>query len=501
MLIPILASAEKVEIKGIWYNLIEKSHVAEVTYGNWDVYSSTYYYYQDDERYTGDITIPASIEYDGIIWNIKTIGLNAFRDCQLLKSISLPKGLVSIGVCAFYGCKSLKTITIPETVNQIDAAAFRGCKGLTKVYISDLMAWLNIKFGDNYFSSPHEANPLTNGKHLFLNGVEIKDLVIPEGVSTIGDFAFDGCEGLTSVKIPNGVTSIGYGAFSYCNGITNINIPNSVTSINHLAFEGCTGLTSVSIPNSVTDIGENVFAGCSNLYSLELSQAINHIKRYSFFDCSSLKSIIIPNSVTMISGSAFQNCISLKSLTIGNGIKIISRYSYESGAFENCKELTDVYCLAENVPNTDADAFKNSMIEYATLHVPSKSVNDYKAAEPWKYFSDIVPINEESLDRCATPEISYANGKISLSCETEGVEFISKVTVEDAKDYYDSEFTLSQTYKITVYATKAGYENSDVATREIAIENGQSLLFGDLNKDGKVNVADHVKLSDIIMNK
>ena len=77
----------------------------------------------------------------------------------------------------------------------------------------------------------------------------------------------------------------------------------------------------------------------------------------------------------------------------------------------------------------------------------------------------------------------------------------TEVTVTDAKKYYDSEFTLSQTYKITVYATKAGYENSEVATREIVIENGQTTLFGDLNKDGKVNVADHVKLSDIIMNK
>ena len=91
--------------------------------------------------------------------------------------------------------------------------------------------------------------------------------------------------------------------------------------------------------------------------------------------------------------------------------------------------------------------------------------------------------------------------KITLSCETEGVEFISKVLVEDAKDYNDAEFTLSQTYKISVYATKDGYENSDVVTREIVIGNGQSMLFGDLNKDGKVNVADHVKLSEIILNK
>ena len=119
-------------------------------------------------------------------------------------------------------------------------------------------------------------------------------------------------------------------------------------------------------------------------------------------------------------------------------------------------------------------------------------------------FKAIVALEDEDnpeIQKCATPEISYSNGKISLSCETEGVEFITEVTVADAKKYYDSEFTLSQTYKITVYATKAGYENSDVSTREIVIENGQSSLFGDLNKDGKVNVANHGNLSDIIMNK
>ena len=139
-----------------------------------------------------------------------------------------------------------------------------------------------------------------------------------------------------------------------------------------------------------------------------------------------------------------------------------------------------------------------------TLHVPAASIETYRSMEPWILFKAIVPLEDgdiPTIQKCATPEISYADGKVSLSCETEGVELISEVTVADAKKYYDSEFTLSQTYKITVYATKAGYENSDVATREIVIENGQTALFGDLNKDGKVNVADHVKLSDIIMNK
>ena len=213
--------------------------------------------------------------------------------------------------------------------------------------------------------------------------------------------------------------------------------------------------------------------------------SVTSIHDYAFFDCRGLTSVTIPNSVT----------------SIGNQ------------AFANCDELTDVYCQAEKLKNerrsgeglyTHPDAFKESYPQAMTLHVPAASIEAYRSTAPWSQFKPIVPLEDgdtPTTQKCATPEISFANGKVSLSCETEGVDFISEVTVADAKKYYDSEFTLSQTYILTVYATKAGYENSDVATREIVIENGQSTLFGDLNKDGRVNVADHVKLSSIILNQ
>lgn len=133
--------------------------------------------------------------------------------------------------------------------------------------------------------------------------------------------------------------------------------------------------------------------------------------------------------------------------------------------------------------------------------------NTIEITPNWTWFRiDYITITIEDDDsdiiKCATPEISYDNGKLEFACETEGVEFVSEVTVKDAKKYYDASVTLSQTYKVTVYATKAGYENSDIATREIVITgNGKAIVVGDVDGDGKVNVADHVKLSDIIMNK
>ena len=180
--------------------------------------------------------------------------------------------------------------------------------------------------------------------------------------------------------------------------------------------------------------------------------------------------------------------------------------------------MTDVYCKPEKVAKsyggtglyTSPSAFDNSYPEYILLHVPSASIAAYRAIEPWSKFKDIVALEGGDIPetpKCATPIISVINDKISFSCATEGVEFISEVTVSDAKKYYDSEINLSKKYIVSVYATKTGYLNSDVATKEIEISGGSNeggnnsgpTLQGDVNGDGKVDVADHVALSSIIM--
>lgn len=135
---------------------------------------------------------------------------------------------------------------------------FQNCNGLTTVHISDLEAWCKIKF--NYAQS----NPLYYAHHLFLNGTEVKDLEIPNSVTSIRNEAFCGCSGLTSVIIPNSVTSIGDDAFRYCSGLTSATISNSVTSIGEFAFSGC-GLTSVTIPKSVTSIELGAFSSLKKL--------------------------------------------------------------------------------------------------------------------------------------------------------------------------------------------------------------------------------------------
>ena len=169
-------------------------------------------------------------------------------------------------------------------------------------------------------------------------------------------------------------------------------------------------------------------------------------------------------TVTSIGSDAFRDCSGLTSITIPNSVTSIG-YS----AFKDCPELTDVYCYAENVPSTESDAFEGSYIEYATLHVPEVSINTYKERTPWSSFGTIKPLEggdipEPEIKKCATPSISYSNGKLSLSCDTEGAEFVSDIKDTDIKKHYDNEITLTATYNISVFATKADYENSDTVT-------------------------------------
>lgn len=197
--------------------------------------------------------------------------------------------------------------------------------------------------------------------------------------------------------------------------------------------------------------------------------------------------------MTSIGSSAFYGCTSLSSITVGDKVSII--YDH---AFANCQNLSDIYCLAENVPSTDASVFDGSYVENATLHVPTSVLNAYKTATPWSGFGEFVSISGEEMPKCATPTISYEGGKIKFSCETEGVEYVSEVSSVDAGNNNTDEVDITGKITVKVYATKSGYVNSDTATAVIEVP-GE--LKGDLNNDGTVNVADHVELTKIIMNE
>ena len=243
ILLPLVASADAVEINGIYYNLVSKIQEAEVT--------------SNPNNYTGSVVIPEKVTYESVEYSVTRIGQSAFSYCYGLTSITIPNSVTSIGgsafsycsgltsitipnsvtsigdgafyYCsgltsvtipnsvtsignyAFSHCSSLTSITIPNSVTSIGNLAFFNCSGLKKVIVKDIAAWCGIKFGG------YESNPLYYAKHIFSDeDTEITNLAIPTGVTSIGSWAFYECSGLTSVTIPNSVTSIGAGAFYQC---------------------------------------------------------------------------------------------------------------------------------------------------------------------------------------------------------------------------------------------------------------------------------------------
>ena len=346
--LPVTAMAQDLEAGDICYH-INGDHAI--------VIAGTY-------PYSGDVTIPATVSYRDVVYPVTAIDQSAFRDCYALTSVTIPASVTAIGENAFAGCTSLDSVEI-----------------------SDLSVWCSIDF----FSK--SSNPCNRAHHLYLNGTEIVDLVIPDSVSSISSFAFTGCSSINSVSIPSTVKEIGLSSFSDCASLSVINvdgdnpaydsrdscnaiiktatgklivgcrstvIPNSVTAIDDWAFYACTSLTGIAIPNSVTAIGYESFYGCTSLVGVNIPNSVLTIGYQAFYGCSSLKSIHIPGSVRGIATSAFEFCPSLMSMSVAPDNR-----QYDSR--EDCNAIieTDESILIAGCKNTIIPSTVTAIDDYA----------------------------------------------------------------------------------------------------------------------------------------
>ena len=355
-----------VRVDDIYYRLY-KDNTAEVTDGILN--------------YTGDITIPATISYKDVFYTVTAIANNAFANDNGVTSIS-----------------------IPATITKVGVGAFTDCGGLTAVYITDIASWCNITFQNRF------DNPLYYAHRLYLNGEELKELVIPAGVSSVANFAFYGCTSLTSVSMGDDVNSIGLAA-----------------------FHDCTNLSSVSMTNSVTSIGGAAFSGCSSLKDLSLSSSLTSIFDYTFANCVKLSNIVIPQNVSSISDYAFKGCTN----------------------------VTDIFCMPKAVPAIGANSFEEVLYTSATLFVPGASIASYKDATTWNNFVDIIPIaGTEVAEGSGTKDDPFNPYAAILYVKNLGADVVSdeEIYIKGTICYIKDKFTTrygNATFQISDYGAKA----------------------------------------------
>lgn len=376
------------------------------------------------------VVIPETINADGSVFTVTSISEEAFADCNFLSSITIPKTIESISEDAFY------------------------CSSNISVYISDLTAWCKIDFEYIF------ANPLAHeGSKLYVNGVLVTDLKIPDGITEIKPYSFYGLDSMTSLTLPNSVTTIGYFAFVDCSSLTSLTIPSSVITIES-AFSGCDNLkaiyisdlsawckidfcnnsfiganplyyahnlylngellTNLVIPNGITEIKDYAFSGGTCFETVTFPISVTKIMDYAFVECAGLTSIRIPDSIIEIGKLAFGHCEKLETVVIGRNVSAIDYVAFYS------PNIRKVDVLALNPPEypevtyDDTGIVSTEAYEKAVLSVPVGSLEAYKSAEGWKEFKNIQEKDFGGVDGVKDDAVSVTvNGE---SIEIAGAE-------------------------------------------------------------------------------
>ncbi len=506
LLCSMVANAHNFEVGGIYYNITNATNkTVAVTYkgDHPDRYSN---------EYTGNVVIPESVTYSGTVYSVTSIGYNAFEDCSNLASVVIGNSVTTIGESAFYNCSNLASVVIGNSVTSIGDYAFSGC-GIEKMiwfpptrpscdyYYNSSIGSAGIHYVPNNNYSFSNSVVLTNLSAMFeidniryipldlkertciavdymgeenVSTVVINDVVTYNNklsltVKEVMPYCFYNKKNITDITIPNSVTSIGKYAFYGCSALANVGISNNagITKFGNNAFEGCMSLTSIVIPNEVTSIEANAFKGCFGITSIEsYATTPPTCGTNALYDIDKLNcTLYVP-----------ENCIEAYS----------NANQWSNFIFiENFATATEEYTVTFMV---DGEVYKTVTVAYGaeipTVETPTKEGYIFSG---WSETPATMPAEDITitgyftlspdveLEKCATPIISYNNGKLETECETEGAEFVISITSEDINNFYSSSVDLSATYNISVYAMLEGFENSDIATATLCwVENGGS---------------------------
>jgi hypothetical protein len=316
-------------------------------------------------------------------------------------------------------------------------------------------------------------------------------LVIPDGVAEISDCAFFGCNAIESLVVPNSVERIGKCSFFECQGLSSIELGEGIQTIDENAFDGCTALGGLSLPDKTATIGNYAFNRCNSLTEVVFGRNLKTIGNLAFSNCSSISAIELPGKVETIGTQCFYACSQLATVTLPASITSIGDF-----AFRDNPSLTDVYCYAMTLPTASVNVFMGSSVAQATLHVPESVLSQYQASTPWSYFGKLEAAVIET-PRCATPTITYRHGKLSFFCETEGAQCVSTVSFLNSDEkHIGTELQLTGKFRVSVYAQKEGYLDSEEAVKEFDLS-----AVGDVDGNGQIDIADVTALVNIILGK
>ena len=402
---------------------------------------------------------------------VKRIGKSAFRNCNQLTEIVLPEGLEVIGDMALYGCTQLKQISLPKSVSQIGAYAYKGCP------LQGTLDLMNIK---------------DIGEGAFEGCTGLTSVVLPENLLRIEASLFQGCTGLTVVNIPQCVTAIGTSAFASCSRLQSVAIPDEVERIEDYAFKGCSNMKHLAIGNSVKKIGVEAFGECRRLKSLSIPASVDSILS-SFVDCDSVSSLELKdgNRPILIEGKCFNGgnmmidtlyigrkisgvpqfneCAYLSTLTVGSMILTMQDVS-------GCKDLSKVICLGATPPEATMTTFSTVTLD-GTLVVPASAEEVYRRTAPWRFFYTI-----ETFPDVAPAKLILDTESYQITREDEVLSLLATVYPEHAT-FSGLRWTSSNEMVATVSETGIVHSNKE----------GEADITVSLN-DGALTATCHVSV-------
>ena len=503
--------AEEVEIDGINYDLVAKAKQATVIA-------------KSSGKYSGEVVIPESVEHEGTAYSVTSIGVEAFDYCDGLTSVTIPNSVTSIGKSAFEDCSGLTSVTIGNGVTSIGGYAFYECSVLRDVYCyaekvpstssnafnGSYPEYATLHVPDASIESYKSKAPWSEfGKIITLDAAMlVESITLSQSSATI-------TEGetltLTATVTPNDATDKSITWSSSNTSVASVDADGKVTA----KAEGTTIITAtandvsgaqascvVTVEKKIVSVASITLSQSSatitegETLTLTATVTPNDATDKSIIWSSSNTNVAIVDADGKVTAKAEGTATITATANDGSGVKASCEVTVEkkvilvnqitlSQSSATITEGETITLTATVTPNDATDksiTWSSSNTSVASVDADGKvtakaegtatitaTANDGSGAQA----SCELTVNEIILGKCATPVVSYADGKLSMACETEGAEFITKITSNDFCTFNTSEIELSATYNIELYATKSGYDNSDtISVALVWVENG-----------------------------